>query len=72
MKVELDRMDLMALVKGASPYFSAFENPLIKKSGTWIGGHVDKWQWDQAVLENMTEEELYEVHKITRQSWGYE
>jgi hypothetical protein len=70
MKVELDRLDLMALVNGSSPYFSAHEHPLIKKSGTWVGGHVDKWDWNKSELEKMSEEELYEIHKICRQSWG--
>lgn len=43
MTVELDREDLLSLVKGKTPFYSVFEVPLVKNNGRWVGGHVDKW-----------------------------
>ena len=67
MKVELDREDLLSLVKGKTPYYSVFEEPIVKKNGKWIGGHVDKWQWGN--IESLSNEELFELYTICKNSW---
>ena len=67
MKVELDKKDLIALVSGTSPYYDAFEIPLVKQNGYFIGGHVDKWSWNS--LKELTEEQLWELYNICKDSW---
>ena len=68
MKLELDKEDLMALVKGTSPYYNVFENPLVKKCGSWTGGHVDKWSWGSG-LDSLSDEDLYKLYNICKDSW---
>ncbi len=69
MKVELDKSDLKALVLGISPYYSAFDIPLVKQNGSWCGGHVDKWSWNSN-LDSLPEEKLFELYNICKKSWN--
>ncbi|MFA5409375.1 MAG: hypothetical protein WC343_11445 [Bacilli bacterium] len=67
MKVELEKKDLIALVNGTSPYYNAFEIPLVKENGYYMAGHVEKWCWNS--LKELTEEELWELYNICKNSW---
>jgi len=64
MNVKLDRKGLLSLVNGTEPGYGAFEHPLIKKCGTYCGGFVDEWTWDLEQLNEITDEELYEIYNI--------
>jgi hypothetical protein len=72
MTVDLDKKALVSLVKGTEPYYSAFDNPLVKRCGKWIAGFVDSWSWSGTSLYDLTEEELYELYKICEKSWENE
>jgi hypothetical protein len=69
MKYELDIEDLQTLVKGSVPYYSVFENPIVKKCGNWVGGMADKWRWDNSALGKLSEEELYVLYVTCKNSW---
>lgn len=65
---ELTRNDLISLIKGTSPPYSVFEHPIVKKNGSYVGGHVDKWTWNNQLGDNLTEGELWDLYKICRDS----
>lgn len=69
MTFELDTEDLKSLVKGITPHYNVFENPLVKMCGEWIGGFVDKWSWFGYVLDTLSEEELYVLYITCKNSW---
>lgn len=62
MKIELDKSDLIAMVKGKTPEYTLLEHELVKKSGYYTGGFVDKWTWESGKLEKLTEQELFELY----------
>jgi len=64
MIVYLDKKGLLSLVKGTEPHYGAFEHPLIKKYGTYVGGIGDHWEWYFSQLIEATEAELYEMYTI--------
>jgi hypothetical protein len=67
MDVKLDRKDLESLVRGVSPYYSVFENPLVKRCGSWTGGFVDKWSWNK--FDDLSDSQLMELYTICKESW---
>ena len=67
MKVELDRDALETLVKGSQPYYNEFENELVKKAGHFYNDQYGKTNWYK--LKDLTDEELYELYEICRNSW---
>lgn len=69
MKVNLNKEDLISLVKGEVPYYDIFDNELVDKSGKYIGGFHDKWEWDDYALKKLSEEELYKLYLICKNSW---
>lgn len=71
MIVELDKKDLANLVRGVSPYYDLFDHPLITKCGSWVGGMHDHWRWYYAFEDKLTEEELYEVYFLCKNSWKH-
>ncbi len=68
MKVELNRKSLEALVKGSEPYYSQFDNPLVKKAGHSYSDQYGRTSWNS--LSKLTDEELYQLHLICRDSWS--
>jgi len=58
MIVELNRKGLETLVKGSSPYYSEFDNPLVKKAGHSYSDQYGRTSWDS--LNKLTENELLE------------
>lgn len=45
MMVELDRKDIICLLRGTTPPYSVM-NKIPKELGSYIGGFVDRWQWN--------------------------
>lgn len=66
---KLDKIDLKNLVKSVSPNYSVMEYPLIKKSGRYIGGFHDKWDWEYGFEKNLSENELWEIYQLCKTSW---
>ena len=68
MKVELERKDLEALVKGKPPYYNEFDNPLVKKAGHVYIDQYGGTDWNS--LSELTSEELYKLYIICKNSWN--
>lgn len=62
----LEKKDLIHMVKGTYPSYSAMANPLVKKCGTYWGGFKDEWTWDNDKLEKLSEEQLLDVYVICK------
>jgi len=69
MKVELDKVALMSLVCGQQPNYSLFEHPMVKKCGSYRGSR-DEWRWCSYSLEELSEQELYDLYVLCRESWN--
>ena len=69
MKVELERKDLEALVKGKPPYYNQFNNPLVIKAGHRYSDQYGRTNWDS--LSELTDEEMYKLYVICKNSWDY-
>lgn len=69
MIVDLDRKDIISLLKGTSPDFSVMH--LIPKDlGYYCGGFVDKWSWNYYVPDKYSDKELYDFYLICKKSWA--
>lgn len=69
MNIDLNRKDLISLVKGAVPNYSAFNDPLVKMCGNYIGGFLDRWDWDYTKLEELSDQDLFKLYNICKNSW---
>ena len=67
MTIELDRKDLEALVKGTSPYYSEFDNPLVKLAGHSYSDQYGRTSWDR--LNKLSDQQLYRLYEICKNSW---
>ena len=68
MKIELDRKGLEILVAGSEPDYNEFDNPLVKKAGHDYSDQYGRTSWRN--LSELTDDELYEVYVICRNSWN--
>lgn len=69
MQVDLDKKDLIALVKGKEPNYDVFDHPLVKQCGEYRGGMTDSWHWNKYVLEEISEAQLWELYQVCKNSW---
>ena len=67
MLIEIDKRGLYSLVKGTSPNYSEFDNPLVKKAGHEYSDQYGKTNWYN--LDKLTDMELYRLYIICRDSW---
>lgn len=67
MIIELDRKGLEMLVRGTSINFNEFNNSLAVKAGLDYSDQYGRVSWDK--LSDLTEEELYVLYIICRDSW---
>jgi len=68
MILDLDKKDLISLVKGISPYDSVWNNPLINENGDYSASYSN-WDWNYGTFENCSEEKIYEIYMICKNSW---
>jgi len=45
MLVELEKEDVVALIKGTSPTYDLMKDPVIEQLGYYTGGFRDDWSW---------------------------
>lgn len=65
MIVNLDKKDLIALVKGSTPGYSTMSHPLVSKNGTYYDQY-GRYEWDRYKLAEMTEEQLLDLYYICK------
>jgi len=68
MKVVLDKKALISLVCGESPDYSVMDNALVKLCGEYNDNRG--WHWDKHALKEYSEEQLYNLYWMCRNSWG--
>ena len=68
MIVDLEKEDLISLVKGKSPSYEIFGNSLVKSCGSYNGSH-GTWSWSDHSLNELSEKELFELYCLCKQSW---
>lgn len=69
MIINLEKEDLINLVKGTSPNYEVMGDPTIKPYGNYIGGFVDKWDWNKYSLINLEDETLFDMYLTCKNSW---
>jgi hypothetical protein len=69
MTVELNKKDLISLVVGTPPYYSKFEDHLVKRCGSFTGGFADSWNWHHHELNQLSEQDLWDLYVMCRDSW---
>jgi hypothetical protein len=69
MEVNLNKDELADLVSGTEPNYHLFENPIIKKCGSFNGSY-GTWSWNRWELLKLTEEQLFALYKLCKNSWG--
>jgi hypothetical protein len=63
MTVELDRTDIITLIKGCFIPFSMMDDKILKKMGKFIGGFTDEWRWEyKPDISEFSDEELWNVY----------
>ena len=68
MNVELDRKDIISLLRGTTPAWSIMDK-IPKELGFYVGGFVDGWQWNY-ISENVpySDEYLFNLYLICKNS----
>jgi|TARA_R110000851_G_scaffold230898_10_gene383765 hypothetical protein len=64
MKIELNRNDLIALVKGSFVPYEAMESETLQLMGSFTGGFSDRWNWNYSVPDMITDQELWDTYNI--------
>ena len=64
MKIEVDKKDLISLVKGSVPSFNDFEHPLVVKGGHSYCDQYGRTSWDS--LDSLSENELYDLYIVLK------
>lgn len=63
MVLELDKEDLVNLVKGIYPRYKFMDKLLKDKLGTYVGGFREDFTWNHLELMGLSEPELYMLYK---------
>jgi hypothetical protein len=63
MTVELDREDLLMLVKGASNKIGYELMDYLSPYGSLAGAPNERWYWNDSALNALTEEGLLHIYK---------
>ena len=67
MKYELNKEDLINLIKGTCPSYELQKNEDISKLGDFSDIHG--WRWKVELLKNIREDELYSLYCACVGSW---
>lgn len=62
MNVELDKIDLIRLIKGTQPDYAQMDD--LRLYGQWWEGSTQAWVWSEHALSTLPEEAMWEVYKI--------
>lgn len=59
--VDLEKDDLVCLVKGISPTYKQMNNSLVSSNGVFNGSY-GTWEWNMDAFSKNTEQEVYELY----------
>lgn len=66
MKIELDKQDLVYLLKGVHPGFSIMEELQEKNIGRYSDNRG--WTWNDTMIDDMSEEQLFALFERCKAS----
>lgn len=66
--LELMKKAFINMVKGTSPNFTIFDDPMVSKCGSYNGSY-GTWSWKDSELERLTEEELWSLYNLCVKSY---
>jgi hypothetical protein len=63
--VELDRYEILSLIKGIYPSYSLINELTDQGFGKYIGGFVERWEWNEndSFWEKYSIEHLFDIYK---------
>ena len=63
--VELDRYEILSLIKGICPNYSLINELTDQGFGRYIEGFVERWEWNEndSFWEKYSIEHLFEIYK---------
>ena len=66
MTVDLEKIDIINLVRSTTPYYNEMSEIEEMELGSYFGGFSDRWDWEHEeseVWDNFTEQELFDLYK---------
>ena len=66
MNIEIDRTDLINMIKGTNPSYDLMTQPMIKLLGSFTGGFSDRWNWNYSFPTELSDEDLFEVYTLLK------
>ena len=69
MEEELDKEDIICMVKSQSVPYSTIPIYEEKGLGKYSSGFLDEWNWNVAALERLSEKELFEMYQTLKKQW---
>jgi len=63
---DLDREDLVHLIKGTTPSYKAMDNSMVKGLGTMCPNKGWKWDWREESYLKYSEVELYQIYILIK------
>lgn len=66
MEVNLDKYDLICLIKGSTPNYNVMDK--LSKYG-YFNNSYGEWKWHIFNLDNLTKQELYKIYNLCKESW---
>lgn len=64
--LDLDKKDVIALVKGSHVPYELMKTPIFKQIGNYSGGFNDHWSWSDIGLNNLSIDELFKVYQLLK------
>lgn len=64
--VELDKDDLIYLIRGFDPSYEQMKHFLIEPYGEYEGGFHNRWEWDYHKLMECNEELLLSIYNVCK------
>lgn len=68
MEFELDRKDVISLLKGTEPNYDVMDK-IPRDLGRYYGGFKDEWRWNSFISDKYSDEELLDFYLICKKSW---
>lgn len=67
MVVDLDKDALVSLVCGQWPYYTLFDHPIVKNAFNFSDQY--RSYWSESSLQQYTEDQLFELYHLCKNSW---
>lgn len=69
MKVELNKIDIINMLKGTCCPYDFIDEFSKRELGTFSGGFSDEWIWNEVTLFSKSMEELLDIYNKIKTYW---